>query len=159
MVVPLLRASRSTIQPVVASLEFAPHPHRRPEARLCRLAGNEPDAFVEREVARVGDDGHPLAACGRAARRGDLDQRPADALAPDVGIDEEVIELTDFASAIRHDREPQQLPALADRDAGPSLGDRVERDPQCIGVSLEDGAILLPHPRRSPMQLAQGAPL
>jgi hypothetical protein len=26
-------------------------------------------------------------------------------------------------------------------------------------VSLEDGAILLPHPRRSPMQLAQGAPL
>ena len=36
-----------------ARAQLAPHPHRRPEARLCRLAGGEPNTLVEREAARV----------------------------------------------------------------------------------------------------------
>jgi hypothetical protein len=110
----------------------------------------------------VSDDGHLLAACGRGVHRGGhrgvLDQYPADAPAQHLRIDEEVVELTDAASALSHDREPEQLPAVADRDADPSLAIASGATPQSVGMSLEDDAILRSHPRRSPMQLAQRRP-
>ncbi len=89
----------------------------------------------------MSDDGHLLAACGRGVHRGVLDQYPADAPAQHLRIDEEVVELTDAASALSHDREPEQLPALADRDADPSLAIASGATPQSVGMSLEDDAI------------------
>jgi hypothetical protein len=90
----------------------------------------------------VSDDGHLLAACGRGVHRGGhrgvLDQYPADAPAQHLRIDEEVVELTDAASALSHDREPEQLPAVADRDADPSLAIASGATPQSVGMSLED---------------------
>jgi hypothetical protein len=125
--------------------EDAPHSHRGSKAGARRLPRIKPDAFIEREIPWMGDNGHRLASGGDGTARGVLDQRAPDATAHDPGIDEQIVQLADPGFRERDDREPEELSAFAHGDAHSLIGDHVGCDSERIRVGFQHRAILCPH--------------
>jgi hypothetical protein len=131
------------------------HPHRGAETRGDRLPGDESDAFIEREVAPVGYDRYMRVTRPYGASRGVVDESAPDPAAHHVRLDEEVAELAAAVGGVAHDHESDDHSMLVDRDARPPRSDRVGGDAEDLGMGLELGAVLRPHERGSPVQIAQ----
>src|SRR5438132_5066232 len=71
----------------------ASHPEARPEAGLLLALISEAAALIEQARPRVGDNGEAEPFLSRLVR-GRIDEQAADPEAPQVGFDEEAVELT-----------------------------------------------------------------
>jgi hypothetical protein len=129
--------------------------HRRSEACVGGLAGNESDAFIERKVTRMRNASHRPVCRGNGARRCILDERPAHSLTHEVRVNEEVVQHTSTRSRIDDYGEPNQCPTLPDRYAYPAFSDGLRRDAEYVRMRVKVDVVPLPDIRRSPMQRGQ----